>query len=326
MTRSEWLLARQQIIGASDAPDIVGLGFNDALKVYQQKTGEPRSATKMADLLRLGLELEPVIKARYQEMKGVDLEENGFNIYLHPERQWQGCTPDFKRPDGIFVQAKTVGFFDEEWGESGSDEIPDDYRIQVIQEMGVTGTPIIEVAALARMSGEFRAYRVSFCVDTWVWLTEIEAEFWGHVQSRTPLPDNWMDRFGDAPVLSREFVSGKKIDLGSSVAAMIDQRKAIGDVRKQAEDAYEDLTKQLKVMLGDAESAFAGEWELTRTTVKPFAGFVEKKGYQKLNIKKRKLTPDSICANVFGTIILVGLSRRSWSKSSSSRQRSPRYT
>lgn len=288
-----WLLDRRTVIGASDAANLVGLGYSDALAVYNDKTSQETPGRGRNGLLMLGLEMEPIIQSRYEARTGMGLTPIGLTVYKHPVRPWQGCTPDFRRKDdGIFVQGKTVGYFDEDWGESGSDQIPDDYRLQVIQEMGVTETPIIEVAALARMTGEFRTYRLHFDPDTWDWLTEIESVFWKHVEAKSGLPDDWLAAYAETPPFGLKFEDGKErvlsVEDAKAVAEKIGLRERIETVKKEAEAEYDRLSDELKALFADEARVVAGDYTLTRTLIKGATVSYERKPSVRLNIKKPK--------------------------------------
>jgi len=277
-TRLDWLKERQTVIGGSDAPVLLGFGFDGqtAADLWRQKTA-PMIENRPTGALRLGIELEPLVGQLYEEQMGVPVDPCGLVVVRHPLRPWQGCTPDFRRADGMYMQAKTVGFFSDEWGPSGSDEIPDGYRLQVTQEMACTGTDMIDLAALCRMSGELRVYRLTFDQVLWEWLTEIEARFWECVERRQPPPADWHQQLAGS--IDRVIVRGKSIVLGDDVAAKVEQRRAIKAIKDEADAWYERLGEEIKEAMGDAEEAVAGGFKLKQTHVKESTFTTTRKSY-----------------------------------------------
>jgi len=264
MNRTQWLAERQTCIGASDAPSIIGLGWSTAADVYRSKV-EPVKPDNPTGYQRLGTELEGFIGRLYSETMNIEVRPCGFDIARHPERPWQGATPDFIRPDGLYMQAKTLAGFDgESWGPSGTDEIPPGYRAQVIQEMGVTGTDMIDLAALCRISGEFRVYRIGFDRGVWDWLTEVEGRFWGHVERREPVGPEWEEQFAvPLPILQEKSIP----DLGPDAAALVARWQEYGGIKKESEAEYQRLSQQVKTLMGENKRAVAGDWKLNYVIV-----------------------------------------------------------
>lgn len=260
--RLAWLRARQSGIGSSDAPNLVGVGFRDAMAVYRDKT-EPVSERPAAGYLRRGLELEPVVAQMYEEVMGVPLAASspGQEIVRHRERPWQICTPDRHRADdGTPVQLKTVAGFSDEWGDPGTDQIPENYRIERIHELGVLGAERVDLIALDVIAWEPRVYRVLFDQATWDWLTEVEAEFWDRVRTGSSIPADWEQKFALPPVRLRN----DTIDLGDDMVAIFEQRKAVAVVRDEAEAEVKRLNDEIEAGMGEYKKAVAGRWRVTK--------------------------------------------------------------
>jgi predicted phage-related endonuclease len=73
----------------------------------------------------------------------------------------------------------------EGWGESGTDEVPDAYAIQVQHGMAVTGLPRCDIAVLIGGS-DFRIYAVERDHELIADLILAEAAFWARVDERVP--------------------------------------------------------------------------------------------------------------------------------------------
>lgn len=261
MNRLDWLRARQNGIGASDMPNLVGVGFGNAMSVYRSKVEavEDRDAT---GVLALGLYLEPYILGEYQRAMDVELRPLGYSIVQHPSWSWLFATPDFRRADGYYVQAKTTGGFGDDWGPNGSDEIPIKYRVQVMQEMFCTQTEWIDVAALCRITGEFRVYRVMFSLREFHSLKEHASEFWlHHVEKRIPPGVEWEQRFANSRL---PFTRDKFVELPEELAPLLDQRAALSAIEKEASGEVDRLNAEIMRALGDGHKATCGGWKISR--------------------------------------------------------------
>ena len=271
--RLEWLLQRQTGIGASDAPNLVGCGFGDALKVYRDKTTPPPVEYEpQTGPLARGIALEPYVADRYAALMDVPLLKPARAIYWNPKQPLQLASPDRVRQDnGRPVQLKTVAGFGDEWGPSGSDQVPDGYTIQVCQETGCLGADACDLAALDILSWELRVYRVAFDRDLFEWLASVEERFWfDHVLIRRPPTAEWEAQF-DAKKLGLIADRGARIDLSAEPGAeeLFEKLKDLGELKDDVESAYKDAREQLQALMGRAERADCGPWTVKKVIVGP---------------------------------------------------------
>jgi putative phage-type endonuclease len=263
--RLEWLKQRQTGVGSSDAPCLVGVGFRSAADVYRDKVGPV--SDRADDFLDLGMEMEPIVEARYQRVMGTTLLL-GSGV-RHPDRPWQAATLDRTRlDDGRPVELKTTAGFGDGWGEPGTAEVPPGYWVQVQHQLGVVGGDSADLAALCRISGEFRVYRIPFDLGFFNWLTDVEGVFWLRVTGRMPPGPGWEDQFAARAV--SQITPGKAVVLGDDAAALCRRRAELKLVRDDAQDAYEWATEQLEALMGDAEKATAGAYRLKVVTRKAY--------------------------------------------------------
>jgi putative phage-type endonuclease len=288
MDRETWLRERQTGLGSSDAPNLVGVGYRTAADVYRSKV-EPVDATlPESGVLRRGIDLETIVEDHYRRVMVRDDYLNTCGIVRHPQRPWQLASPDRRLVDsGRFVELKTTAGFGEAWGPNGSDQIPDGYRVQVQHQMGVLGVDSIDLAALDVIAWELRVYRIGFDLQLFNWLTFVEAQFWDRVQARAPVGPEWEESWRGASdrMLIRP---GSRIDLGPEVAGLIEQRKALGAIRDEADDEYRRLTARLEALMGENERATAGPWNLKRVVVKAGAVSYERREYARLDVRMGK--------------------------------------
>lgn len=182
-------------IGGSRIANLVGLGFGSPSSVWAEIMGlaDPKEAT--SDLMR-GKYLGPALCPWYAELTGMHVSHIGRyeQTRQHPEHAIVQATPDGligKTPD-----AKRIKVFEakaphwrtaDQWGEPGTDEIPQHYLPQVTWECAATGLPAADVGAL--IDGELRIYTVNFNPRLFDALLHTAEAFWrDHVLTQTPPP------------------------------------------------------------------------------------------------------------------------------------------
>lgn len=286
--RLAWLVERQTGIGASDAPNLVGVGYQNAAAVYRSKVTPPDGRLPRSGPLARGIALESAVADRYADELGVAILP-ARPLVRHPDRLWQFASPDRVRADGRHVELKTAAGFSDEWGESGGDRIPDGYAVQVQHQMGVLGEPVIDLGALCVITWEFRFYRVAFDPGFFDWLTAIEARFLAeHVAPRIPPAAEWEQQFRGG-VLPQK---GTRTDLGDVGAELVARRKELSAISAEADAECKRLGARLESLMGDAESATAGPWILKRVTVAGAEVSYTRAPFTRLDIRaaKRKET------------------------------------
>ena len=154
---------RKKGIGASEAASVLGLNpYRTPLEVWMQKKGLVETLETPA--MRLGTRLEPVIAEMYQDATGLELIQPFTMIY--PKNPIIYATPDrIIRGKSKGLEIKTANArMAENWGEEGTDEIPQHYLIQCILCMAVTDLPEWDVAALIG-GQDFRIYNIQRDID-----------------------------------------------------------------------------------------------------------------------------------------------------------------
>lgn len=185
--REDWLQQRRTGVGGSDVAAILGLSkYKTPLQVYQEKRGEiaPQADN---DAMRWGRYLEPVVRQAYADETGREVrvldELVRHPLYEHMIANLDGFVIPEAGTRRVF-EAKTARTADG-WGEPGSDQIPQQYLLQVQHYLAVTGFAVADVAVLIGGS-DFRIYEVPEDVELHEMLFDAEAEFWGRVQRASP--------------------------------------------------------------------------------------------------------------------------------------------
>jgi putative phage-type endonuclease len=264
--RHEWLIKRQQGIGSSDAPNLCGVGFRTAADVYRSKV-KPITQRDLTSrgVLKRGTIMEPLVAAEYAEEMGVSLTQA--KHIVHPARPWQFASPDYLRDDnGRMVELKTVGVFGFEWGQTGTDDFPEGYRIQCQHQMGVRGQDSIDLAALDVVSWELRIFRLDFDPAFFEWLTDLEFQAWTLIQHRLPIGDEWEKQWTEK---ARELIdNGSRYMLPDDTLPILQRREIFKRIEKEAKAEADELTTELYVRMGDFYKAECCGWKVSQSMIK----------------------------------------------------------
>lgn len=181
----EWLAARENGIGASQAAAAIGLSaWQSPVGLWAEKLGlvPPQAETPS---MRIGTALEPLIAAMYTEATGVKIRRAN-NLRQHPNHPFMLASLDRRagrKPIELKFSARAVGY-----GEPGTDEVPDDVLVQVLHQLAVIDEPEGDVALLKPGAGDVLIYPIHRTPEAEAAIVEREAIFWDHVVSRTEPP------------------------------------------------------------------------------------------------------------------------------------------
>lgn len=255
MLTQQELDRRRHFITASDVPAILGKSpWRNAADVYWAKVRG--TADKTNDAMEAGNMLEPIVlQWADRELGGVlpgdwRVAENGINA----------ASLDGMTLIGEPVEAKTSGITGpgspHQWGEEGTDEIPDYYLLQVQAQLLVTGQGLAFVPALIGNRGF-----VMFLVernDRLIGVIESRSvEFMERVRNQDP-PDNVRPSLDTIKRLRRE--PNKTVEIqGDVVQAWLDAQKEASAAAKLADAAKAALLAQLQ----DAERGVWAGGEVT---------------------------------------------------------------
>lgn len=179
----EWLEARYNGIGSSEAAAAVDADPNlTAEELVAEKLRLIPPIAETPDM-RLGKLLEPTIARLYQEQTGNRVRR--VNALLQHERH-PFVLASLDRE--TYGQRRIVELkkrrFPREYGEPGSDEVPEPVLHQVQQQMAVTNYPVADVAVWDGSSPEILVYHVPADRDLQEMLIDAEADLWGYVERR----------------------------------------------------------------------------------------------------------------------------------------------
>lgn len=200
-TREEWLEARKDGLGASDAPSILGISpWKTNVQLWEEKCGlaVPEDIGDNP-AVKYGNDAEPLLRQFF----ALDHPEYGlaftpYKIIHHPEHPFITCTPDGElletgtdRRGGLEV--KTTEILSSMGWSHWKGRIPDNYYGQVCHQMLATGWEFVELLVQIKYTTqegedrkETRHYKIerADCLED-IELTRREAvRFWDCVRHR----------------------------------------------------------------------------------------------------------------------------------------------
>lgn len=164
-SREEWLQARKNHIGGSDASACVGMNpYKDNVQLWEEKMGmELPEDISDKSYVRYGTEAEFHLRELFSmdfPQYRVFYEEN--NMYLNTEYPWMHASLDGELVDeagrnGI-LEIKTTNILQSMQKEKWRDRIPDNYFCQVLHYLAVTGYDfaVLKAQLKSEWGGELR--------------------------------------------------------------------------------------------------------------------------------------------------------------------------
>jgi predicted phage-related endonuclease len=256
---------RQRYLGSSDAPALAGVdpfGRNQ-VDVWLDKTGrlEPRRQPRgeMNSPRIVGTYLEPSILSWVEDVLKVRLARDQFKVHANGIMCANFDALALAATPPAVVEAKTAGMFGkpsyfDDFGEPGTDEVPDHVLVQVHHQLAVAETqndlPQIDLVLVPVLlvSRGFVLYRVPRNQELVESIVQLEEDFWGrYVATNTEPPD--------LPSLDSVRRILRKPGLTVEVErALVDGWLWAKEGRKLAEEQEEKAAASLLAALGEAES------------------------------------------------------------------------
>lgn len=267
----EWLAERQNGIGASEAAAACGLDpYRQPLDLFLAKRGRIVEEEEPTDAQRLGHALEPVVLSEYEHRTGIKVAIPP-GMFRSVERPWQFASLDgIAMTDKPFpLNAKTTTWRSRhEFGDDGTDDLPEAYLLQAQQEMDVYGADVAQYPVLfdARHLRIYTIERHDVLIGN---IRECTKELWERIQNGDPPEPHWehpgvLDTVKRAHAINK----GKVIELSPELTEAWRHIKAMKDQIKEMEEAVDRQKAVLLHQLGDAYRAkMADGQELVRSFV-----------------------------------------------------------
>ncbi len=254
-------------LGGSDIGAILGLNpWRTPYQVWEEKTGKAEPFTGNLQT-RFGSYAEEFVAREYCQVTGRQVQR--FNPMLrHPTAPLIGHVDRLVVPEGakrasykseirtdLGLEAKTASAFaagrDSEWGEAGTDAVPQSYLLQSAAYMALTGCPHWDLAVLFG-NQEFRIYHLHRDEELEAIILDEASRFWrDHVIAGVP-PDPCSE--AEARQRWPRHQEGKVIEVKEDLMLLIKDFASVK--RRLAEEAKieKDIRDKLLPKLADADA------------------------------------------------------------------------
>ena len=278
--------ARNTGIFSSDTARIMN---GDGVRLVLEKMGEiePENLDDVPEV-KLGNLIEPHILDVFEKQEGVALTRSP-DTMRHQAHAWMGAHLD-ATATGMVVEAKSVGWYNRrEWGDPGSDQIPDKFLWQIQHQLAVAQLPLAKVpvcflseaALVAFATGNplpIEVYVIPADRDIEAYIVERCGKVWKHIEERTlPEPETPTD----ARLLYRKD-NGQAIEADEGIAgvhlALIELKAQI----KRDENLEAEMIAEIQAFMREAselrfQRRTLATWKMTKDsagyTVGPNPGY-----------------------------------------------------
>ena len=265
--RIDWLKQRQSGIGGSDIAAICGLNqYKTPMQIWESKVNPITEDNSTNEPMYWGNVLEEVVAKEYAKRTGykvqrvnTQMRHPDFNFaianidraVINPEISGTVRWKDGKLTTDRILECKTAnGFAAKKWGESGSDYVPDEYLVQCMWYMGITGADICDLAVLIG-GQDFRIYTIqkdALLLDD---LYASASDFWQLVETRTePDPLTYAE-------CTKKWANSDSSLIVQATESLVDDLEKIQHIKaqiKELENQEDELKANVLMAMQDAES------------------------------------------------------------------------
>lgn len=245
-------------IGASEVAAVVGL-VPGAIDVWARKVGVAQADDEPSTLSEFGHRIERVIGEAWAD------RHPGRAIFTpgtlrHPTRAWALASPDrVVVPVGRraretweqLLEIKVAFFSGRDYGDAGTDEVPEKHLVQVAWQLMVTGLERATLVAL--VNGDYREFPIVRDPELEGMLVEQVGRWWrDHVEARVPPPVDGSDAY--AAYLRRRYPADHQppLDPTPELEQLVGRLREARAALKAAESDETAAANALKAALGDA--------------------------------------------------------------------------
>ena len=261
MTHEEWVAARKNSIGGSDAAAIVGMSeYASPYSVWAEKTGRVVSEdVSQVEAVRLGNDLEDYVAQRFTEKTGLEVYKKNA-ILKNPNYPWAHANVDrlvAGADEGL--ECKTTSALSA--GKFKNQAYPDNYLVQSTHYLAVTGYKKWHIAVLV-LGKAFLTFEVSRDDREISALMDAEKRFWDYVQSGMEPPMCGND--SEVETLKRMYPDGGggPVELFGR-KAMLDQYAHLTAQETDLKKQKQTIKAEIQRDMGTSEVAYAGEYLVT---------------------------------------------------------------
>lgn len=176
---------RFSYIGGSDIAAIMGMSrWKTPLKLWCEKTQKlPAPDLSGVEAVELGTDLEEFVAQKFSQKTGKSVRRSP-KVYQHKEYPYMVAHVDrLVTGTDELLECKTASFFKkDEWQ---NDDIPQEYILQVMWYLGITGRKVGHIAVL--IGGQsFKYKQIEFDSELFESMVAAAKDFWEKVQNDIP--------------------------------------------------------------------------------------------------------------------------------------------
>lgn len=265
-----WHKMRAQGIGASEIAAVLGLSpWQSPFSLWHAKAGTVTRDDIDSPAIHWGHRHEALIADEWAiRNPWADVKRCG--SYARHDDPWMTANPDRLVYDcgdlAAVLEIKNTRYADG-WGPAESDEVPVQYRLQVMQQMHVMEVPIAYVAVLIGGS-DFRQYTVDYDPAEARMLADAGRAFWQSVRDSAPPPIDASDATTDTLKRLHPDVEDVEVAVDFNLAS---QYRAALVAAQDADREKAEATNRLLDLIGSGRVAVdpAGVRVATRSVSNP---------------------------------------------------------
>jgi putative phage-type endonuclease len=256
-------MERIGFIGSSDAAAVLGLSrWKTPLQIWAEKTGQvvPEDISDK-EAVNLGIELEDYVARRFMRVTGKKVARVS-ESQKHPKYLFLTCAID-RRVVGedALLECKTCGAWKaKEWE---MDEVPQEYILQVMHQLAVTGKQKGYIAVLIG-NQEFKWQEIKRDEILIADMIKREVDFWQKFIVPKIMPMTVSCK--DSEVLYSLFdspVPASVMALGEEANQLADDIQAMKKDLDSLEGSIEQKKNVLKIMLKENEAGVSSRYKIT---------------------------------------------------------------
>lgn len=259
---AEKLEERRHYLGASDAAAVLGLSrWRTPLEVWAEKVGAITNTLPDTLPQRVGILLEDSVATLFTEQTGKQTEKVPQTI-LHPKYPFIAANLDRRvvGEDSV-LELKTCSSW--KGKEFTGEELPQEYVVQVLHQMAVTGASKGYLAVLIGNTG-FEIKEIQRDEALLNQVVAKEVEFWNTFVVPNVMPK--VIKAADGGALYQLFpnpADGSLVNLPREADAMIDLIEALSRDKAAVEAQLEQTRNELKVLMGNNEIGLASNYRVS---------------------------------------------------------------
>lgn len=260
----EQVKERLGYIGASDAAAVLGLSrWSTPLEVWAEKTGQVPPKDLSENLaVEVGTELEDLVAKLFSKRTGLKVRRAN-ETRIHKVHPFLAANLDrlIEGTDEILECKTASGWKAKEWE---GEDIPQEYVIQVMHQLSVTGKRRGHIACLIGGNADFRYKVVERDEQAIKAMVEKEVYFWKTFVEPRVMPTTITKN--DSDILGQLFPMGadeEPVQLGEEADRLLDLLEGYEADAKALEGQIDQTKNEVRALLQDKQVGVTGRWKVT---------------------------------------------------------------